>query len=429
MKFVSVLKNKEIKNAGWIIAGRIAQMVLSFLISIFTARYLGPSNFGIINYVGAYVSFFTSLCTLGINSVIIKEFVDNPDEQGKTIGTAIVLRAVSSMLSSVTIVGIVSVVDRGEPVTIAVSGLCSIALIFQIFDTINFWFQSKYQSKVTAIAGLAAYIVTSIYKIILLVLQKSVVWFAFASSVDYMIIAVFLFQAYRKYEGPKLQFSWQKGKYLLSRSYHYILSGMMVAIYGQTDRLMLKQMLDETVVGYYSLAVAINTMWVFVLQAVIDSISPTIISLYKSRDVDAFKRKNRQLYAIIIYTSVFVAIMFGFFGRYAIVLLYGSEYEPAAKLLKIIAWYTIFSYLGVSRNAWIVCTNNQKYLKHMYFSAAVVNVLLNLCFIPIWGATGAAVASLTTQILTGIIFPCFIRQMRPNVKLMVEAFLLKNIRK
>ena len=216
MKFVSVLKNKEIKNAGWIIAGRIAQMVLSFLISIFTARYLGPSNFGIINYVGAYVSFFTSLCTLGINSVIIKEFVDNPDEQGKTIWTAIVLRAVSSMLSSVTIVGIVSVVDRGEPVTIAVSGLCSIALIFQIFDTINFWFQSKYQSKVTAIAGLAAYIVTSIYKIILLVLQKSVVWFAFASSVDYMIIAVFLFQAYRKYEGPKLQFSWQKGKYLLS---------------------------------------------------------------------------------------------------------------------------------------------------------------------------------------------------------------------
>ena len=429
MKFVSVLKNKEIKNAGWIIAGRIAQMVLSFLISIFTARYLGPSNFGIINYVGAYVSFFTSLCTLGINSVIIKEFVDNPDEQGKTIGTAIVLRAVSSMLSSVTIVGIVSVVDRGEPVTIAVSGLCSIALIFQIFDTINFWFQSKYQSKGTAIAGLAAYIVTSIYKIILLVLQKSVVWFAFASSVDYMIIAVFLFQAYRKYEGPKLQFSWQKGKYLLSRSYHYILSGMMVAIYGQTDRLMLKQMLDETVVGYYSLAVAINTMWVFVLQAVIDSISPTIISLYKSRDVDAFKRKNRQLYAIIIYTSVFVAIMFGFFGRYAIVLLYGSEYEPAAKLLKIIAWYTIFSYLGVSRNAWIVCTNNQKYLKHMYFSAAVVNVLLNLCFIPIWGATGAAVASLATQILTGIIFPCFIRQMRPNVKLMVEAFLLKNIRK
>lgn len=428
MKFLSILKNKEMKNAGWIIAGRIAQMVLSFLISIFTARYLGPSNFGIINYAGAYVAFFTSLCTLGINSVIIKEFIDHPDEQGNTVGTTIVLRAVSSLLSSITILGIVSAVDRGELVTIAVSGLCSIALVFRIFDTINYWFQSKYQSKVTAIAGLAAYIVTSLYKIILLVLQKSVVWFAFANTVDYMIIAVFLFQAYRKYEGPKLQFSWQKGKYLLSKSYHYILSGMMVAIYGQTDKLMLKQMLDETAVGYYSLAVAINNMWVFVLQAVIDSISPTIISLYKSRNADAFKRKNRQLYAIIIYASLFVAIVFSFFGRYAIALLYGTEYAPASKLLKIIAWYTTFSYLGVARDAWIVCTDNQKYLKHMYFSAAVVNVLLNLCFIPIWGATGAAVASLATQILTGIILPCFIRQMRPNVKLMVEAFLLKNIR-
>ena len=403
-------------------------MVLSFLVSIFTARYLGPSNFGLINYAGAYVAFFTSLCTLGINSVIIKDFVDNPDEQGKTIGTTIVLRAVSSLLSSLMIVGIVSIVDKGEPVTVVVSALCSIALVFQVFDTINYWFQSKYQSKVTAIAGLIAYIATSVYKIILLILQKSVVWFAFASSVDYIVVAICLFQAYRTHDGPKFQFSWEKGKYLLSKSHHYILSGMMVAIYGHTDKLMLKQMLGETAVGYYSLASSVNMMWCFVLQAIIDSIYPTIMSLYKSGNKEAFERKNRQLYAIVIYVSVFVAIMFMLFGKFAIVLIYGVEYEPSANLLKIIAWYIIFSYLGVARDAWIVCTEAQKYLKYIYISAAMANVILNLIFIPIWGAAGAAVASLLTQILTGMVLPCFIKQMRPNVKLMAEAFILKGIK-
>ena len=428
MKLTDTLKSKEVKNAYWIITGRVVQMVLSFLVSIFTARYLGPSNFGLVNYAGAYVAFFTSLCTLGINSVIIKDFVDNPDEQGKAIGTTIVLRAVSSLLSSIMIVGIVSIVDKGEPVTVIVSALCSIALVFQVFDTINYWFQSRYQSKVTAIAGLIAYIATSVYKIILLILQKSVMWFAFATSVDYIVVAICLFQAYRTHSGPRFQFSWKKGKYLLGKSYHYILSGMMVAIYGQTDKLMLKQMLGEASVGYYSLASSVNMMWCFVLQAIIDSIYPTIMSLYKSGNKEAFERKNRQLYAIVIYVSVFVAIMFMLFGKFAIVLIYGVEYEPSANLLKIIAWYTIFSYLGVARDAWIVCTEAQKYLKYIYISAAMANVILNLIFIPIWGAAGAAVASLLTQILTGMVLPCFIKQMRPNVKLMAEAFILKGIK-
>lgn len=425
--FKKLTNSKEGRNASWIIIGRIAHMLLSFLVSIFTARYLGPAYYGTINYATAYVVFFTALCTLGINSVIIKDFADHPDEQGTALGTSILLRALSSFLSAVMIVGIVSIVDRGESVTVAVAALCSVALVFRIFDTINYWFQSRYQSKVTAIATLVAYFATSVYKIVLLALHKSVRWFAFASSVDYIVLALVLLYAYRRHDGPKLQFSWEKGKYLLSRSYHYILSGMMVAIYGQTDKLMLKQMLDETTVGYYSLASSINYMWVFVLQAIIDSVYPTIISLYKSGDRRAFDRKNRQLYAIVIYVSLFVAVMFVLFGRFAILLLYGSAYEAAARPLRIITWYTTFSFLGVARNAWIVCTDNQKYIKYMCFGAAVSNVFLNLCLIPVWGASGAAFASLVTEILVSTVLPCFIKDMRPNVKLMLEALLLKDV--
>ena len=421
------LSSKELKNAGWLISGRVIQMVLSFFISIFTARFLGPGNYGVINYASAYVAFFTSLCTLGINSVIIKDFAEHPQEQGKTIGTTLVLRGVSSALSTLMIIGIVGILDRGDRTTIVASGLCATALIFQVFDTINYWFQAQYQSKVTAIAMLFAYLAISVYKIILLILQKNVLWFAFASSVDYIFMAAFLLAAYRKYNGPKLSFSWSKGKALLGQSYHYILSGMMISIYSQTDKLMLKQMLDETSVGYYSLASNINIMWVFVLTAIIDSMFPTIISLYKT-DRQAFEKKNRQLYAIIIYISIFVSLVFVFFGKFMIRLLYGVEYLPAAVPLRIITWYTIFCYLGVARGAWIICENKQKYLKYMYVSAAVINILLNYFMIPVLGASGAALASLITQICTCILLPCCVRDLRPNVKLMLQGFLLKDIR-
>ena len=431
-RFFAILKtkfinSKEAKNAGWLISGRVVQMILSFFVSVLTARYLGPGNYGLINYAGAFVAFFTSLCTLGINYVIIKDFVDNPEEQGLTIGTSLILRAVSSLLSAILIVVIVSVVDHGEQLTIYVALLCSVALIFQVFDTFNYWFQYRYQSRVTAIATLIAYFATSVYRIILLVLDKNVQWFAFATSVDYIVLAGILFYVYKKSNGPTLSFSFQKGKQLLRKSYHYILSGMMVAIYAQTDKFMLKQMLDETTVGYYSLASSLNTTWVFVLTAIIDSLYPTIIQLH-DKDYKQFERKNRQLYAIVIYVSIFVAVCFMVFGKFIINVLYGEAYLPAIEPLKIVTWYTIFSYLGVARNAWVVCENQQKYLKYMYMAAAIINVGLNFAFIPIWGASGAATASLITQICTCMILPVFIKTMRPNVKLMIEALIFKGVK-
>lgn len=419
-------ESKETKNAIWIIGGRVVQMMLSFFVGILTARYLGPSNYGIMNYAAAYVTFFTSFCTLGINSVIIKDFVDHPDEQGEAIGTTLVLRALSSFLSSIMIIGIVFIIDYDEPITITVTALCSIALVFQVADTLNYWFQFRYQSKVSSIATLCSYLVTSIYRIFLLIMQKDVRWFAFASSIDYICVAIILFIAYRNENGPKLSVSIRKAKELLGKSYNYILASMMVAIYGQTDKFMLKQMLDETSVGYYSLASTIINMWVFVLAAIIDSMYPTIIQ-YAKIDQDKFEQKNKQLYAIVIYVSLIVAIGFMAFGKWIIKILYGDTYLPASMPLKIVCWYTIFSYLGTARNAWVVSTNNQKYLKYICGGAAIANVALNYIFIPIWGASGAALASLLTQIATIVVIPYFIKSMRPNVKLMVDAFLLKNI--
>lgn len=419
--------NKEAKNASWLIGGRIAQMVLSFFVSILTARYLGPSNYGIISYVNAYVAFFTSLCTLGINSVIIKDFVEKPQEQGEAVGTTLAMRFISSFLSVIMILCIVNVVDHDEPTTIVVAALCSISLLFQVLDTFNYWFQSRYESKITSIATFVAYAATALYRLVLLALHKDVEWFAFATSVDYIVLGVFLFYSYRKNNGPKLSVSIEKGKSLFGRSYHYILSGMMVAIYGQTDKFMLKQMLDETSVGYYSLASSVNLMWVFVLQAIIDSMYPTIMRLYE-KDREQFNRKNRQLYAIVIYVSMAAAICFVLFAPLVIKILYGDAYMPAVGPLRVITWYTIFSYLGVARNAWIVCMNKQKYLKYMYLSAAFINIGLNYIMIPMWGASGAALASLLTEVCTSLVLPCCWKDMRPNVRLMIDAFLLRGVK-
>lgn len=426
MRLRNLFGSREVKNASWLIGGRIAQMGLSLVIGIFTRRYLGPANHGLIDYGAAYVAFFSALCNLGLNSVIIKDFVDHPEEQGEAIGSALVMRLVSSLLSFCMILGITSLVDSGEPLTIAVVALCSLGSVFHIFDIFHYWFQFRYQSKITSVTIFFAYCITAVYKIILLVLQKDVRWFALATSIDYIAVAVFLLSAYRQHAGPKLKFSLGKAKALLGVSYHYILSSMMVAVYGQTDKLMLKGILDEREVAYYATATSVCAMWTFVLQAIIDSLYPTILRL-SSGDKEAFNRKNKQLYAIVFYVSCFVSLCFVLFGDWGICLLYGTAYAPAGLPLKIVTWYTAFSYLGVARNAWIISEGKQRYLKYMYLGAAVLNVILNCILIPPAGAAGAALASLITQIFTSMILPCFFREMRGNAKLMVDAILLRDV--
>ena len=75
----------------------------------------------------------------------------------------------------------------------------------------------------------------------------------------------------------------------------------------------------------------------------------------------------------------------------------------------------------------MVYNDKQKYLKYMYIFAAVLNVILNFILIPKWGTSGAASASLITQIFTSIVFPMFIKDLRPNAKLMLEAIILKDV--
>lgn len=423
----SLLRNKVVKNAGWLICGRIVQMLINFFVGIYTARFLGPSDYGLLNYAGAYTGFFSSVCTLGINSVIVKELVDNRKIEGTVLGTSMLLKAMSSILSAISIFCIVLVADKGEPVTVSVVVLCSLGMIFNLLETFNYWFQSRLESKVSAIATLIGYMVTAAYKVFLIVTKKSVVFFALATSIDYIVVGIILICFYKAKKGQRLAFSADYGKTLLKSSWHFILPAVMVAVYSQTDKFMLKQMISDSEIGYYSTATALCTSWCFVLQAIIDSFYPIIMEDYKAEKIDSYERKNILLYTMIFYISTFVSAILCIFANPIIRILYGDAYLDAAPCLQIIVWYTAFSYLGVARNAWIVCENRQKYLKWIYGAAAISNVLLNLFLIPPFGALGAAAASLIAQVITTMVAPAFIPALRPNTKMIVDAILLKGI--
>ena len=421
-----LLGNKTIKNAGWLIGGKVAQMLINFVVGVLTARYLGPDGSGVVDYAAAYVAFFSAFCTLGINSVLVKEFIQRPGEEGTILGTSLFLRAVSSILSALTIICVVAFLDADEPTTIAVVALSTIGMVFHVMEVFHYWFQSRLESRVTAIVSLVAYTVTAGYKVILLVLGSGVIPFAIATSVEYICVGLMLLLAYKKHKGGKLRVSLSYGKELLKISCHFILPSLMVAIYSQTDKIMLKQMISDTEIGYYGRAVSLSTVWVFVLQAIIDSLYPSIMQAYGKEEA-LFQKRNKQLYAIVFYLSVAVSLGFTLLAEPIVRILLKEAFMGAVVPLRIITWYTAFSFLGVARNPWIVCQNKQKYMLPIYVISALANVVLNVIFIPVWGASGAAVASLIAQVLTTMVVPFFIKPLRENSKMMLEAIFFRGV--
>ena len=410
------------RNAFWLIGARVYHMVVNLVVSLLMARYLGPSNYGLINYAASFTAMFTSVCTLGISGILVNELIHGED-QGELLGSSIGLRLCSSLLSVVTIVALALALNPGEPDTVWVVLIYSTTLVFQSFDSINCWYQANLQSKVTAKIGAAGYTAAAVYRIWLLVTRRSVYWFAASHVVEYALVAVLLLIAYRRDAGRarKLRFSMAAGRGILGKSYHFILSGMMVAVYGQMDRIMLKSMIDETSVGFYSAAAAITSMWPFVISAIIESTKPVILEKH-GQDMRLFHRYLIRLYGAVMYISFGAAVGITLLSKPIIYLLYGEAYLDARGVLCILCWDTAFSYLGVARSIWMVPNGKQKYEKYIAGSGAVCNLILNAVLIPVWGVNGAAVATLVTQIFTNFIVGFFFREIRENNFLILKAF-------
>lgn len=413
-------KNRVIKNASWIIGIQLVKSLLGMVISMLTARFLGPSNFGLINYAASIVAFVTPIMYLGLTGVLVQEIVNNPEKEGEILGTSIFMSLISSVLCIGGVISFSAIANRGEKDTIIVCALYSILLVFQSLEMIIYWFQAKLLSKYSSMVSLAAYIIVSGYKVYLLATHKSIYWFAVSNALDYMIIAVGAYAVYKKLGGAKLTFDVNLAKRLFSKSRYYIVSNMMIAIFAQTDRIMLKLMINDAATGYYSAAVTCAGMTGFLFTAIIDSFRPMIFDDKKTNEKQ-YEKDMCRLYGLIIYLSLFQSAAITLFSSLIIKILYGPAYYASINVLKLVVWYTTFSYLGSVRNIWILAEDKQKYLWIINLSGALANVFLNYILIPIMGVMGAALASLVTQIFTNVIIGFIMKPIMYSNTLMLRS--------
>ena len=416
-----IMKHKQvINNAKWIIICKIAQSVLQLIIGMISARYLGPSNYGLINYAASIVAFALPIMKLGLDAILVHELVESPDREGEIMGTSLLLNVISAIgcIGGVTLFAWLA--NMGERETIIVCALYSISILFAATEMIQYWFQYKLLSKYSSVIMLISYVVVSSYKIYLLATAKSVYWFAVSHSVEYGLIGILLIVFYTKKSGGSLSFSWTRAMHMLSKGKHYILAALMVVVIQNTDHIMLTTMIGKVENGYYSAAITSAGVAQFVFTAIIDSFRPIILSSKKYNQSE-YENNISNLFGLITYLSIAQSLVFTIFAPLIIGLLYGEEYVQAVPVLQILTWYRAFSFMGTIRNIWLLAENKQKYLPLINLVGVVLNIVINALLIPFWGARGAAFASLVTQVVMNFVLGFIFRPIRKSNSLMIRG--------
>ncbi|RGS75187.1 flippase [Coprococcus sp. AF21-14LB] len=280
-------------------------------------------------------------------------------------------------------------------------------------------------SRYVSIGKMIASIVVAIYKVYLLITAKSIAWFAFSNSLSYIVISIMIYIFYQNQKGPKLSIKLSTGIEMLKESYHFILSGIMAAAYGQMDRIMIGQMMTNADVGLYTTATAICSMWIFVPNAIINSFRPTIMEVKKNGNEHLYKIRLEQLYSGIMWFCFGVSLVICICAPIVIKILYGQAYLGATNALRIAIWYEAFAMIGTARGIWILCEKKNKYVKYYLSIGAGINLVLNYTMIPYMGIEGAAMATLVTQITTSLFAPLLFKETRIHTKIVLEAFCFK----
>lgn len=414
-------KSKFLKNISWLFFDKIIRIFGGLVVGIWVARYLGPNDFGVLNYALAYITFFMLFVKLGLDQIVIREIVKRPKLTNYLLGTAFGLKLIGSIVAILSVYLSLLFVDM-DHITRVIILIISVGFILQSIDVIDYFYQSQVLSRYVVIARNSAFILSSLLKIYFIVYEYSVVYFALAYVIDLVLSGIFLVLIYKKtgHLVSNWRFSGKKAIIFLKFSWPLALSTFLITIYMKIDQVMIGNMLDIEQVGIYSVAVRLAEFWIFIPGILASTLMPYFINLRETNS-QLYHYRLMQLYSLMFWMGVFVGIVTIIFGEDIIRLLFGKAYINAYAALVFNIWNGIFISQSIARSIWMIGENMQIYRLYNNIIAVILNVSMNILLIPKLGITGAALATFATQALGTWLFSFFWKPLRASTWGMIKA--------
>jgi O-antigen/teichoic acid export membrane protein len=413
-------------NTAWLMLERVVRMGLNFFVSIYVIRYLGPDDFGLLSYAISFVGLFAALAGLGLEGILVHELVKNPRQQNDLLGTSLVMLLSASILTVVAILSINTGLLTHDAETLLILLIIAGSLFFQSFNIIDLHFQARVESRFPVQAQIVQALLGGALKITLVVLDAPLVSFAWATLADYILLSVSLLLAYHQRGFTLTQWRVKPalGLALLKQSWPLMLSGVFIAFYMKIDQVMLKYFINDKAVGEYAAGVKLVEAWYFVPMIISKSLFPAIIHAKQSGNREHYQKRLQQLYALMVWMALLIAIPGSFLAEPLILFFYGSAYSESGHVLMWYIWASVLIFFGVARGKWVVVEDQQIYTLIYLAGGALTNIACNYFMIPVYGVMGAVYATLITVIVSTLIIPFALNALqRQQIYMFFQSFI------
>lgn len=414
---------KIVGNLGWLMVDRVVRMGTGLFVGVWVARYLGPVQFGSLNFALAFVALFATMTTLGLDGIVIRELLHHPEDTHEILGTSLALRSGGSLVAVCLSIATLRLIQPHDREALILVSIISLTLIFQAFDAIDYLFQSQVRSKFTVWAKNGAFLIFAAVRVSLISIKAPLWTFAAANTGEFALGAAGLVLGYQLSGGRMI--SWKSSKkraiQLLQQSWPALFSGMAIMVYMRLDMVMLKLMQGDFAVGLYSAATKVSEIWYFIPAAIVSSVSPAIMRA--KDDPELFYGRLRKLFSLMTTIAFVIGSIVALASQAIVRALYSNSYSGAAPVLAVHIWASVFVFLGLAQSPWDITKNLLKLSLYRAIAGAVINIAINLVLIPRYSAMGAAIATVVSYAVSAVFANALSEKTRPIFFMQMRSFL------
>lgn len=416
---------KYLSNTSWLFAEKIFRMLIVLLITIWMARYLGPEQFGLLNYAMSFVALFSIFSSLGLEKLIPKEIIGHPEREKEILGTSFFLKILGSFLLLFLAAFAIMQLRPDDELMLALILIFSVTNFFKAFEIIRYWFETHVQARYSVTVDAITVTLSVIVKAVMIILEAPLIAFAWVVLAETVVLALGLVAvyAYKTHKISAWKVSGKRIKHLLQEAWPLILAGGLYTIYTRIDQIMLGDMIGDETVGIYAAAIRISEGWFFIPAIIGTSLYPAMLNA-KKRDRKLYLERTQHLLNLMTLLGFSAGIVISFMAYPFITFAFGSSYEQSSPVLVIHIWGGIFTAMSAISYRYFITEGLQKTSFYRGLTGLISNIILNYLLIPLYGAIGAAVATVISQVLALYLFNLTNAKTRPMFYMQTKAILL-----
>lgn len=421
---------KYFKNTGMMFIGRIGSLAIKMLVGIAVANYLHRENNGILNGGTVYIYFFSAIATLGLDQFIVKELHQYPENRDQILGTSFWMKVMAGFLC-IPLIYIAYLIYPAKATPYHFVLILSTIGVIQAFNVIDSYFQSQVQSKYIMQVQIAGNMISAVVKLLLIHFQMPLIYFVYAYTFDFLQLSLGYLLTYQRKQRSIFKWSYNSelALKLLKYSWPLIISGIMVSLYMKIDAIMVQNIAGPKEAGAYATVANLSEVWNFIPSVIVTTLFPAILNA-KRDDVDRYNKRVQNLYDLMVYISLPIALIVTFASPLIYhILPFKPEYYYAAPVLSVHIWSGVFVFLGAASSQYLIAENYSKLTFVRTGFGAVINIALNLVLIPRMGMMGAAIATLVAYACATFVIVFIPKVSSQGIMMFKSLFLISLVQK